>query len=231
MARGTALHTGAEVVHKHTIETGNLMDLPEAQQAVADSWESEAEEIEDWKDKDGNPIDPGHIKDSALKSFYVYYTQAVPLINPLAAEKPFAMKIGTVPTRGVIDLIDSVPGEYSLGDDPEAPPPRIEVVSDLKTTAKVWAAQKIEQEPQMTFYAIVENTRNVRIDFLIDQKKGPKYVAVKAPRTNNDKRLLVEDLEEAVHNIKKGIFPRCDPTGWNCTPRFCGYYNRCRGPK
>jgi hypothetical protein len=231
MARGTALHKGAEVVHKHTIETGNLMELSEAQQAVVDCWEEAIEEVEDWKDKDGNEIQPGSIKDSAIKSFYVYYTQAVPLITPIAAEKPFAMKIGTVPVRGVIDLIDSVQGEYSLGDNPDAPPPKIEVVSDLKTTTKLWPSQKLEQEPQLTFYAIVENTRNVRVDFLLDQKKGAKYVASRTTRTNNDKRVLVEDLEEVVHLIKQGVFPRCDPTSWACTPKFCGYYDRCRGPK
>lgn len=229
MARGTAIHKGAEVVHKHTIDTGKLMPLPEAEQAVADSWEQEKDEIEYWKDKEGKTVLPGTIKDSAIRSFKVYYLNAVPLMHPLAAEKPFAMKIGTVPVRGVIDLVDSVKGDYSLGDDPEQPPPRIAIPADMKNTTKVWQQQKIDFDAQMTIYSIAENTRDIRIDFLVDQKKGTKYVGMKTTRTNNEKRLLVEDLEEAVHNIKKGIFPRCDPTSWACTDKFCGYYDRCRG--
>lgn len=231
MVRGTAIHKGAEVTHKHTIQTGKPLELEAAKQAVSDTWEEEKQTIESWEDGDGNKVDPGHIKDSAITGFTVYYRDAVPLIKPVAAEEPFAVKIGTVPVRGVIDLIDSVRGDYSIGDDPDKPPPDIEVVSDLKTTSKLWAEQKIQYEPQLTFYAIVKDTRNTRIDFLLDQKKGAKYVAVRTERTNHEKRLLVEDLEEAVANIKAGVFPRCDPTSWACTPKFCGYYHRCRGAK
>ena len=48
-----------------------------------------------------------------------------------------------------------------------------------------------------------------------------------------DKRLLTEDVEYVADLIKKGVFPRCDPTltNWVCTPKWCGYYEMCKGPK
>lgn len=231
MLKGTAIHKGAEVVHKHTIENGKPLAMEAAIAAVSDSWEKGVQDIEDWDDGDGNIIPAGVAKDSAINNFRAYYIQAVPLIKPVAAEKPFAQKIGTVPMRGVIDLIDSIEGEYSLEDDPDKPPPRIEAVADLKTSRARWAPQKLEHDVQMTIYAFVEKTENVRVDLLLEQKNGAKYCPMRTQRSRNDKRILVEDLEQTVDLIKKGIFPRCDPTSWACTPKFCGYYNLCRGRK
>ena len=226
MVKGTAIHKGAEVVHNHTIKYGKPLKMEAGVQAVSDAFDAEKEAVEDATD-----IEKGNIKDAAIRNFQVYYRDAVPLIHPVAAEKPFAMKIGTVPFRGVIDLIDKIPGEYSLDDDPDLPPPKIEVVSDLKTTTKMWTEQKLNEEPQLTFYAIVENTNRVRIDFLLDQKKGCKYAPKRTLRDTTSKKILIEDVEEAAHNMKRGCFPRCDPTQWVCTPRFCGYYADCKGPK
>jgi len=226
MVKGTAIHKGAEVVHAHTIEHGNPLELNGGIQAVSDTFDAEKDDVED-----ATKEEKGKVKDAAISNFRIYYRDAIPLIRPVAAEKPFAMKVGTVPFRGVIDLVDAVPGDYSLEDDPEQPPPLVEVVSDLKTTARLWPAQKLEQEPQLTFYAMAEDTDRVRVDFLLDQKSGCKYSPKRALRDLNSKRLLIEDAEQVSMFIKKGFFPRCDPTTWACTEKFCGYYADCRGPK
>jgi hypothetical protein len=226
MVKGTAIHRGAEVVHRNTIEHGTPLGLEAATEAVVDAFDAEEGSVED-----ATKEEKGFIKDAAIRNFQIYYQDAVPCISPVAAEKPFALKIGTVPFRGVIDLIDRIPGEYELEDDPDQPPPKVEVVSDLKTTTKLWAQQKLDQEPQLTFYAIAEDTDRVRVDFLLDQKSGCKYAPKRAIRDNHIKKILVEDVEEAAFFMKKGYFPRCDPTSWACTEKFCGYYKDCRGPK
>lgn len=226
MVRGIAIHKGAEVVHTYNIRHGEPADIDEGLQAVSDTYDGMIIDVEDATDEEKDTV-----KDKAIRNFKVYYRDAVPLIRPVAAEKPFALLIGTVPFRGVIDLIDSVPGEYSLEDDPEQPPPLVEVVADLKSTTRTWPQQKLAQEPQLTFYAMAEATERVRIDFLLDQKSGCKYSPKRALRDLNSKRLLVEDAEQVAEFIKKGFFPRCDPTTWACTEKFCGYYQDCRGPQ
>lgn len=223
MIKGTAVHRGAEVTHKNTIATGNLMSLAEATQAVSDSFDEKKEGIEDWEEEN-----PDHIKDKALSAFRVYYAEAVPKIHPVKAEHTFAAKIGTVPFRGVIDLVDSVQEEAFTK---EGERPMVEVVSDLKVTGMRWPEQKIRQSSQLTFYAYVEKTFRVRYDFILEQKSGIKYDGIRSVRTTHDFKLLIEDVEETSSLIKKGVFPRCDGTGWNCTPKFCGYYERCKGPK
>jgi hypothetical protein len=136
-----------------------------------------------------------------------------------------------VPVLGIIDLVDSVKNpDMSLENDPKNPQ-MIEVVSDLKTVKRLWPASRIENEPQLTFYAIAENTDRVRIDFLAWLKTGTKYTAVTSKRSRQDKTILLEDVAEVARNIKAGIFPRCAPTGWHCSLTFCGYYSRCRGKR
>lgn len=226
MVKGTAIHKGAEVVHKHTIETGQRMSMEAAIQEVSDEFDDAAEQIDKSPD-----LNLGEVKNRTLSNFRIYYVQAVPLIRPIAAEKTFAVKIGTVPMRGVIDLIDSVPGDVVLGEDDPNNPPMVEVVSDLKTTSKRWSEQQVDYSPQMTIYALVEKTQRIRVDLLVDQKSGAKYVPVRSTRSNKEKQIIVEDIEEMVSLVKKGVFPRCLPDSWVCTPRFCGYYAECRGPK
>jgi hypothetical protein len=222
MIKGTAVHKGAEVTHKNTIATGNLMSLAEATQAVSDSFDQKKTDIEDWEDEK-----PDKIKDNAISAFRVYYTEAVPHIHPVKAEHTFAVKVGTVPFRGVIDLVDSVKEDAIV----DGVQPMTEVVSDLKVTGTRWPEQRVRQSTQLTFYAYVEKTFRVRYDFILEQKSGIKYDMNRSIRTALDFKLLIEDVEAAADMIKKGIFPRCDGTNWWCTTKFCGYYERCRGPK
>jgi hypothetical protein len=226
MVKGTAIHKGAEVIHRSMIDTGKPVDFKEGAEKVANCFAAESMFIENWEG-----FAPGVVKDAAINGYGAYYRHAVPRIKPVHAEKTFAIKVGVVPVRGVIDLVDSVPDDQmALENDPENPR-LVEVVSDLKTTAKKWPEQKIRFTSQLTFYALAEGTNRVRIDFLIDAKAGIKYEQERSVRDARDIQLLIEDVEEVADLIKKGVFPRCDHTSWTCTPKFCGYYERCRGRK
>lgn len=224
MLKGTLIHKGVEITHKRTIATGSPAPIDEVVQYLADDFEKRSEGIENWEETTS-----GAVKDDSIRGMRVYYRDAVPYITPVKSEHPFAIKVGEVPVYGVIDLVDRIiDTEMSLENDPENPN-RVEVVSDLKTTSTTWTEQKLRQDPQMTFYALAEGTHRVRVDLLLDQKKGVSYKPMRTVRDAIDKRLLIEDVGEVVDQIKAGYFPRCDPTSYTCTLKFCGYYNRCRG--
>jgi hypothetical protein len=226
--RGTAVHKGAELTHKHTIEHGKPISIEEGAAAVSDKFDAQAPTIEEWEEET-----QGDAKDKAIRMFRTYYNDAVPYINPVRVEHTFKWprELCGVPVLGIIDLVDSVKNQdMSLENDPENPQ-MVEVVSDLKTVKRLWPASRIENEPQLTFYAIAENTDRVRIDFLAWLKTGTKYTPVTSKRGRQDKMILLEDVAEVARNIKAGIFPRCAPTGWHCSPTFCGYYSRCRGKR
>jgi hypothetical protein len=226
--RGTAVHKGAELTHKHTIKHGKPISIEEGAAAVSDKFDEQAPTIEEWEEET-----QGDAKDKAIRMFRTYYNDAVPYINPVRVEHTFkwSRELCGVPVLGIIDLVDSVKNpDMSLENDPKNPQ-MIEVVSDLKTVKRLWPASRIENEPQLTFYAIAENTDRVRIDFLAWLKTGTKYTAVTSKRSRQDKTILLEDVAEVARNIKAGIFPRCAPTGWHCSLTFCGYYSRCRGKR
>jgi hypothetical protein len=226
--RGTAVHKGAELTHKHTIKHGKPISIEEGAAAVSDKFDEQAPTIEEWEEET-----QGDAKDKAIRMFRTYYNDAVPYINPVRVEHTFKWprELCGVPVLGIIDLVDSVKNQdMSLENDPENPQ-MVEVVSDLKTVKRLWPASRIENEPQLTFYAIAENTDRVRIDFLAWLKTGTKYTPVTSKRGRQDKMILLEDVAEVARNIKAGIFPRCAPTGWHCSPTFCGYYSRCRGKR
>lgn len=229
-AKGKALHFGAEITHKHTLEHGIPMELEEATDLVAQQFDIEVEDI-DEADKNNEEMPVGQVKDRTLYNFKVLHTVALPLMNPIAVEKPVAFFVGSVPVRGIIDLIDLQPEERDTDTHPDSPDTLVRVVADLKTTKKKWTDQQVQFTPQFTLYAIAENTKHVRADLLVDGKKSCKYTAMRAVRSDNEKRIITEDVEEVASNIKKGIFPRCDPTSWVCITKWCGYYADCRGPK
>lgn len=226
--RGTAVHKGAELTHKHTIAHGKPSSIEEGSAAVSDKFDEQAPTIEEWEEET-----QGDAKDKAIRMFRTYYNEAVPYINPVRVEHTFKWprELCGVPVLGIIDLVDSVKNQdMSLENDPENPQ-MVEVVSDLKTVKRLWPASRIENEPQLTFYAIAENTDRVRIDFLAWLKTGTKYTPVTSKRSRQEKMILLEDVAEVSRNIKAGNFPRCAPTGWHCSPTFCGYFSRCRGKR
>ena len=227
MTKGSALHEGAEKTHSSTIKTGKPLSLKDAKASVSDAFDS----ICSNSDVEGMD-NPGEAKDQTLRHFEVYYKQAVPVIRPIAVEKGFAIKLGSVPLVGFIDLVDEVlidrTGDKSIeGEGPAV----IEVVADLKFTGKRWSEHMMNNDTQLTLYAHVQGTPRVRIDFLLDQKSGTKYIQERSLRNPHAVKLLTEDMEATVDMIKRGFFPRCDPTGWQCGPDYCGYYSACRGPK
>jgi hypothetical protein len=225
--RGTAIHKGAEKTHTETIRTGTPLSMEAGAAVVSDKFDLQSKELQDPEEN------VGEAKDLAIRMFKVYHRDAVPYIRPVRVEHTFkwSLDLCGVPVLGIIDLVDSVKNEdMSLDNDPENPQ-MVEVVSDLKTVSKLWPASKIENECQLTFYAIAENTDRVRIDFLTALKSGTKYTPVTSKRSQMDKRILLEDVAEIAGYIKQGVFPRCDPTGWHCNSKWCGYYAQCRGKK
>lgn len=227
MTQGSVIHAGAEKTHRHTIDHGKPLPLNEAEAVVSDTFDRMKDHIEDWGEEK-----PDRVKQATLHHFRVYHAQSTPLLRPKAVEEPFAVKVGTVPMVGFIDLIDEVMVDregdvLAKGEGPLV----TEVVADLKFTGRKWQDSKLRHDTQLTLYAHVKGIPRVRIDFLLDQKSGTRYVQERSLRTPRDAKNFEEDLEEVVGLIKKGVFPRCDPTSWVCTPRFCGYYERCRGPQ
>jgi hypothetical protein len=226
MVKGTAVHAGAELSHKSVMETGKAPLLDAVRQHVADSFQEEISSDEgklvDWEDQK-----PGQVKDEAIGLYTTYHRQALPKVHPMEVESHVIGRIGAVPVHGYIDLVDHTrqPSAGGVED------PGVIVIADMKTTSTTWSEDDIKKDPQFTAYAALKGIPTVRVDNLVQLKKGPQLTQRTAIRTKQEIGILVEDYEQVVDHIKRGIFPMAPIDSWMCSARWCGYWSRCRGRK
>jgi RecB family exonuclease len=213
-ARGIAIHTAVETALRHKQRQGEVPSLDGQLAVVADTFEKAKEEV-DWGDED-----PGKVKDVALSLYRVYHTQGLPKILPVEVETPFVVKVGSVTVRGVIDLID-------LEKEQPGDPGRLAVV-DLKTSSSKWSENEVKNDTQLSLYTAVKRIIHGRIDNLVSTKT-PALHRLSTTRGPRDHRNLIEDYEQTVDAIKKGIFLMAPIDSWKCTPKYCSYYSQCRG--
>lgn len=220
MFRGTAVHAGAEAAHRHMIEHKTLPALEDMRSKVSDAFDAGQEQVADW---DGEK--PGTVKDLAIKLYEKYHTENLPQLRPVAAEEGFAVKVGTVPMTGYIDLVERSAGFGKPTDEDPL------VIADLKTSSSKWSAMEVEKDTQLTLYSIVKKTPLVRIDNLVTLKSGPAFHRFESKRDASRQRVLQEDLEETAEFIRQGVFPKTAIDSWACSSKWCAYWQQCRGRK
>jgi hypothetical protein len=228
MVKGVSVHSGIEYMllakraNKH-------LSVAEGEAVVAKMFEDEAKGIEKWEEG----ITADKEKEAALSLFRVFAAHALPKINPVFIEKGFAMRFGDVPMIGWIDLVDEQPAILVPGMSPELldSVPKKRVTVDFKTGRAKWSENDLRLDTQLTMYAVVEGTPDVRVDQLIGLKNGPVYVRGESVRTPQDADVFIEDVNEVADMIKKGIFPKTSIDSWKCNEKHCAYWSQCRGKK
>lgn len=216
LVRGSNIHSLVELSLKSKM-AGQAADYAEVKQAAVDLCKTSFETVEDWEDEA-----PESVQNTVMDAYTAWHTYALPKLRPLAVEQGFAAKVAGVPMVGYIDLIDGVP----VAPDPDAPVRK--VVVDLKTTTKSWSEDQVAKNTQLTLYSKIVGTADVRIDQLVQLKKGTEYRPLSAQRDAGQQAVFEDDLAETVDLIKKGVFPKTAIDSWACGPR-CSHWSECRG--
>lgn len=105
--------------------------------------------------------------------------------------------------------------------------------SDYKTTSDYGFRLKkkgLDSDLQLTFYAWATGRKEVE-NICFIKKDNPEVVPITSRRTEADIKWALKVAGQVAKSIKQGSFNPCDPTAWQCTPKFCGYYSICRGKK
>jgi hypothetical protein len=226
-SRGNAVHAGVEHMLKAKLAK-KPATVEEGLEVVSKTFDEKAKGVLDWGDEE-----PGKVKDLSLRLFKTYTTYGLPKINPVAIEEGFAKKIGDVPMVGWIDLIDEQPALQIPGmtaEDAALAPKRL-ITADLKTGKAKWSDKEVALDPQLTLYAHVKGTPNVRIDQLIDHKKAPTFLQADSIRTPRDTEILTDHVNEVAEFVRKGVFPKTEIDNWACNAQHCSFYHLCRGKK
>jgi len=216
MLQGRVWHQTVELNYRQKIESDRDLALAEMQEFFAAQFDAAlaGEEIALEPDET-----PGQLKDQGTAIVAAHHQTIAPAVRPLLVEERFTVDLGDdfpFDLVGIWDLVE-----------------RDGTIADNKSYAKSPRQEDLDKDLQFTAYALgYRATRHavepgLRMDAIV-KTKTPKVVQLHTRRTNDDCRWLLGLIEQVGTAIDSGIF-YANPNGWHCSPRFCGYWDRCMG--
>lgn len=226
MVEGSAIHKALEVGQRTRMISGAMAPLDILLGAHHDCWEDKKVDIEVWEEEQPEKL----ILRRAEKFLKTYHRENMPFLEPKRVESRFWMNVGThnIPLVGFIDLcaVDTTP-RIQKGIKTKIVIPTEQVV-DYKVIAKSYVQAEIDNNLQLTTYSSASNVPNVRFDCFV-KTKDPKIVMLQSTRTAADIEWAGNVFDGVAEAISAGKFPPALPNDWACTPKWCGYWHRCRG--
>jgi len=218
--RGTAAHTGVEVNLLNIIQTGAAAPLEAVetacQEKVNSEWEKGVRLLPEEQEQPEAKL-RGEAVDGAIRLARTHHKEIAPSLKPVSLERWWELTVPDLPctVKGRIDLQE----ERGL--------------RDLKTGKAYPTEDAAERSPQLTWYALAAQTLDgvppeyVSLDHLILTKTGVTYRPQTANRGLVDFSREIQRAQLAAHMIEDNVYPAAMPDQWCCTPKWCGYWNRC----
>ncbi len=165
----------------------------------------------------------GGLKDIGTAAVKEHHAKIAPTVMPQSAETveekitlPFGKADFSYDLMAIIDVTDDA-GR----------------IRDNKIIGKTPNQDDLDKDIQLSTYSLVKRMQTkvaepeLRLDAVI-KNKVPKAVSLKTQRTVEGLRLHLNTIGHIAKQIRAEAFPR-NPTGWWCSPKFCGYWNLCMG--
>jgi hypothetical protein len=232
LVEGGSHHSVFDLNNKFKIKVGRDKTAKSLAGRFADTFSTRQKEIPkaDWKwtgEKKDNVIKRGKLLQTQ------YANQLAPLITPEFTEKYMTMRVGTVDVVGIIDIGGKWKANKKYGVE------RGRGLMDYKVVAKAMSRGELENMVSLSFYGWSCLTLMPKLDLsknppdvgfimlkkLVDPVIQWQTVPLAIQRVKWFRRVVLSVAD----SISRGAFPVCDPTSWCCSPRFCGYYGRCKG--
>jgi len=219
MIKGSSVHGGIEFNSIQKIQS--RIDLPKSDivDAAVTAFNTQiTEEIQLSDDERGIGKKEiiGRAKDSVVTISELYVDSVAPTIQPIEVEKTIMIDIpDSQPIMAVLDCIDEK-----------------HVVHDYKVTGKSKNQNEADTSLQLSVYAMAHKElygtlpKKLVLDTMVELKT-PKYQAIETTR-DEDCYVKIYRISQAVQKaIAAGIFLPPAEGSWNCSSRFCGYYDIC----
>jgi len=212
---GTSYHAALEKNFLQKVDTGIDLDAQTVLDAYDDAWTKRlANEEIDWQGES-----PSETKDLGACLVDTYMRHVAAFVMPAKVEQKFSVYLPGLEgytLDGVIDLITDKG-----------------FIIDHKTAGRAKTQQDADDDLQPCAYAAALMTDPCidEIDFQFQvalKTKKPVIQFVDTKRTRKHVEWYLDLCSNVVKQIKAGIFPP-NPCGWHCDPRWCGYYDRCKG--
>lgn len=152
-----------------------------------------------------------------VKALPVYMAKADPYIEPVAVQKEVTPIIGGVPFLGFVDLVAKADGGSVA-------------IWDNKFVSKKQPDNAAQNSLQLRTYDIALNDPIHKVGLIhLIRTKEPRVEMSTHFVTQGERSDLMRMAKYAYKLISMGAFPMVAPDNWNCSPRQCGYWTRCRG--
>lgn len=158
----------------------------------------------------------GRALDKAVRLARLHAEEVAPRLRPTHVQRRFVIELPGYPLdlAGAIDVVEA------------------EAIRDTKTSAKTPAADVAERSDQLTMYALASKVldgrapERVALDYLVDLKT-PKAATFESTRSSGDFAPLLRRVEAAALAIERGVFFPAPADSWQCSRRWCGYFDSC----
>lgn len=205
---------------------GAKVEQDQAADLFVDAFDAEAEGEVDWGEEK-----PGQIKDAGVAMTTAGARTWVAPLRPweiAGVEAKFDVLIPdydvgkAVPFTGFRDLV--LVGE--TGD---------LTVVDYKTSSRKWPSNRVDKEIQPLAYALPEYllagvVPPFRFDVVVRPSRDGEVRTQSFPVQPDQAAVewWLDTVRRAYRLVQAGVFMP-NPTGWWCSPKWCGYYDLCRG--
>lgn len=194
-------------------------DLPEEEvlDRFSDDFERRSDETE-WQDSV-----PGQQKDIGARLVRLHHSRVAPSIEPESVQESF-----TIGTDAGYDLTGTMDLTEKDG-----------TIADTKTSRTAYGPDAVTSSLQPAIYDFAyeaarrRRARKFRYDVLIkpSRTRAPRLQQVEGRVTAADRRWLFSTIDQVHRAIIAGVTLPAPEGSWYCSPKWCGYWNRCKGRK
>ncbi len=214
MVQSKVWHQTLENNYKQKIQSDNDLSLSDMQEFFSsrfdDTFSNEDIALE-------NDESTGKLKDQGTSIVATHHEIIAPKVRPLLVEEEFRISLGE-------DFPYELLGYWDVVE-------RDGIIVDNKAYGRTPNQNDVDKDLQLTVYSLgyraskKQIEKNLRIDAIVKTKQ-PKAVQIQTTRTNEDCRWILNLIEDVARAMKSGNFYP-NPTGFLCSPKFCGYWDRC----
>ncbi len=211
---GRAFDTSVSYNMTQKIESKVDVPVDEVADAFSTSFDKESAGT-DWSEDD-----PGEQKDMGVKMARAFHEKAAPAIQPVSVQEAFRLETDAgYALGGTFDVVQEG-----------------HILRDQKTSAKAYSENAVQTEVQPALYSFAYKAKHgehpdFAYDVVTKHKGGPRYQEVKGRVTQTQFEQLFEVVTLMHSAITRGEFQYATPGSWQCSPKWCAYWDRCKGKK
>jgi len=208
LVEGGCYHKALEVNFKQKITTQADLPIPDCLDAFSDAWNTRVsdEEFVDWGNRSS-----GFYKDEGMSLVGEYMSSTSPSVQPLKVEEAALGEVAGVKFICFPDMVDVK-----------------KIVIDHKTSSRAYNQDEVDKDLQASAEAFALGRPIAFENHVAVKAKIPRIQIVRSYRLRADIEWWEDLAVQVVTHMKTGVAPP-NPNGWHCSPKFCGFWEICRG--